>query len=193
MDEIIEKAQDFVLKKRGEDILFGYPHAEKVRMNSLYLSESLGGNAHLVQLASLLHDVAFDGKNLSAHAIESANEAKIFLRSVSYPEEEMNKVMMIIKKHDSRIWRDNFRPETLEEKIVSDAENLERLTPMGIIKHVVICKNIGYTSKETLTSTLAYYEHNKDKLFFDASKNKSEFDKVILEQFVKRVLEQSKL
>ena len=193
MDEVIEKAQDFVLKKRGRDLFFGYEHAEKVRMNALYLSEVLGGNTHIVQLAAVLHDVAFDGKNLASYAIGSANDAKSFLMSLNYPEKETNRVMMIIKKHDSKVWQDNFKPETLEEKIVADAENIERLSPMGIFRHVAVCKSMAYSGKEIIRSVVSQFEADKHNLFFDATKNKVEFDKALLEQFVKRLLEQSKL
>jgi len=193
MDEVLEKAQAYVLSKRGNDVLYGYEHAEKVRMNALYLSEILGGNIHIVQLAALLHDVAFDGKNLTSHAIDSANEAKVFLRSVNYPEEETNRVMVIIKKHDSRSWRDDYKPDTLEEKIVADAENVERLSPLGLLRHAVTCKNMGYTNKELIRSISSFVEKNKGRMFFDESKSKAEFDKSLIEQFLKRTLEQSKL
>jgi HD superfamily phosphodiesterase len=192
MDEIIDKAIEFVLLKRGEDVFFGFLHADKVRMNALYLAEIYGANPHLVQLAGLLHDVAFDSKNYSTHAIDSANEAKMFLKSINYPEKEANMIFNAIKKHDSRYWDGDFVPDSLLEKILSDAENIERLSPFGIMKYVVVCKSQGFSNKEIIKSTINYFNFNKAKMFFDEAKTKVEFDKNICEQFLKRILEQSK-
>lgn len=187
MDELLQKAQAFVLRKRGKDILFGYPHAERVMTNAVYLMQALGGREHTVKMAALLHDVAFDGKNVPTHAPESANAASTFLKEIDYPREERNHIISIIKRHDLRTWDAGGKPQTLEEKIVFDAETMERLSALGFLKFIIVCRNVGYNSTETIKKLKEFVEKNRAAIFFEETRKKADYDYMLVQEMIKRL------
>ncbi len=192
MEDILETTKQFVLEKRGDDPLTGLLHAERVRMNALYIAEEVGGRKNLLELAALLHDVAFDGTNTPTHAGESAEMAKNFLRSIGYPPEEIALISRMIHLHDHRSWTKDFQPETLEEKILFDAEAIERLSCIGFLKYVLIASRMKYSPREIVNTYKSFASEVYKNMFFDISRRKAEYDRAIVEKMVKRITEEGR-
>ncbi|MBW6451286.1 MAG: HD domain-containing protein [DPANN group archaeon] len=188
IDNAIENTQIFVSKKMGQDPLFGYLHAERVRMNALKLAETLGGNKQIVQIAALFDDISFNKNNVETHAIESANIAKTFLEhELKFPTVKINAILNIIKKHERRVWSEDFKPETLEEKIVFDAEVMERVSALGFVKFIHTAGTLNFNSRELINLLNDFIENNYSAIFFDETKKHLEWDYRLVGTMLKNI------
>ena len=169
----MERLHLIVKAKLGHDVLFGYPHALRVAQNAEFLAEARGANRTLVKMASLLHDIAFDGKNVVTHASESAVKAMDILKQLNVSADRRQAIANMIRKHDFRTWQKEGVPSTLEEKIISDAENIERCSPQGLVKFVMMASKMpAYKdSSDILHSASKFINKAFGSLFFEESKD----------------------
>jgi uncharacterized protein len=112
-----------------------FDHVQRVLHNAkLLLKEEKGADANIVKLASLLHDIArpeeMNSKGKLCHAEHGAKMALPILKECGFHDEALLKTVSdCIKKHR---YRGNEKPETLEEKIVFDADKLDSIGAVGI-------------------------------------------------------------
>ena len=109
-------------------------HTERVRRNALKLQAVEGGDAFVIELAALLHDVA-DPK-LVADTEAAQAELGVFLRGLSgVPARDADHVLIILAgmsfgKELSGVVAD----KTIEFQIVQDADRLEAIGAIGIAR-----------------------------------------------------------
>lgn len=186
---LINEAKRFSANRMGPDRLAGYPHAERVMKNALALQKVHGGDRDLIEVAAILHDVAFDGKNLATHATESANAADTFLRDQGMDFAKRQAMKRIIGRHTMRDWTMNGAPQTLEEKILFDAETVERLSMHGLLKFVFTAQKIPYASTEQVIRSIEkFIDENYRAVFFEETRQKVEKGYLLF----KTVLEEAK-
>ncbi len=189
----MEELHKIVKAKLGHDVLFGYPHVLRVVDNAVFLAEAKGANKVLVRMAALLHDIAFDGKNVVTHAEESAIKAGEILKQLNVSADRRQAVANMIRKHDFRVWGKEGMPSTLEEKIISDAENIERCSPHGMIKFIILASRLpSYKdSSDILHSASKFVNKAFGSLFFEESKAKArenyELAKAFMESIAKNI------
>jgi HD superfamily phosphodiesterase len=171
----MEELHRIVRAKMGHDILFGYPHVLRVMDNAAFLAEAKGANKILVKMAALLHDIAFDGKNIVTHAEESAVRASEVLKQLNVSADRRQAIANMIRKHDFRVWEKEGMPSTLEEKIISDAENIERCSPQGMIKFIILASKLpAYRdSSDILHSASKFINKAFGSLFFEESRSRA--------------------
>lgn len=189
--DVIKKTTDFVLKTRGNDVLFGFPHADNVRKSALLLAEKFGGNIEIVHISALLHDVAFNGSNYATHATESATLAKNFLNELEYDKEKIKEIVDIIRSHDFNSWRAQGMPTTIEQKIVSDAETIERISSLGIIRFIIVCRNQKMKNEELLIELQKFVDTAHKSLFFQKSVNLISFKHHLIWSFLNEMRKES--
>ena len=189
MDEL----HRIVKARMGHDVLFGYPHAIRVLQNAEFLAELKGANKTLVRIAALLHDIAFDGKNVVTHAEESAVKANEILKRMNVSADRREAVARMIRRHDFRVWKREGMPETLEEKIISDAENIERCGPQGMVKFLITASRLPTynDSADMLYSASKHVNKAFGSFFFKESKAKAregyELTRQFMEMLAKKV------
>ncbi len=128
--DIVERAKMFIREYfEGEGSGHDYWHSLHVYQTAMKLAETEGGNTEIVALAALLHDV--DDYKLVGEEAEKCQQAKEFLRSVSYPEEGIAEICDIIERVS---FSSGLTEETLEGKIVQDADRLDGMGAMGIAR-----------------------------------------------------------
>ena len=190
----MEELHRIVRARMGHDVLFGYPHALRVVDNAVFLAERKGANKVLVRMAALLHDIAFDGKNIVSHAEESAIKAMDVLKQLDVSADKRQAISSMIRKHDFRVWEKEGMPSTLEEKIISDAENMERSSPQGLIKFIVLASRMpAYRdSSDILHSASRFINKAYGSLFFEESKEQAkkgfELAKRFMEELARNVV-----
>ncbi len=185
MDDIVIMTRNFASKTLGDDMVDGFPHTQRIKKTALALAAKLGGNIKTLELAAYLHDIAFRSTNMSTHAIDSANKASTFLKSIKCPQDLRHAVVKIIKLHEKSSWDLSEKPTTIEEKIIYDAETAERLTPLGIIGHISVLKDLKYTNAQIIRSLDKLVSQNHDSLFFDHTKNMIEYDYRMVTEFIR--------
>jgi hypothetical protein len=122
------------------------PHAQISHTFAIYLIAHEGGNRIIIEPAIILHDVGWSrlephqiadaygvraegeeaGRLNRIHELEGATIAREILESVGFDPHLINKIAMIIQRHDS-----GKNAESLEEKIVKDADKLWRISKIG--------------------------------------------------------------
>ena len=106
-----------------------FEHVRRVVQIATFLAEKEKADIELVQAGALLHDVGWTVGQ--PHNETGAKLAGEILRELGYPEEKSVKVVRIVLCHPI-----DFRSklETLEEKVVWDADKIDLLGALGIAR-----------------------------------------------------------
>jgi uncharacterized protein len=109
-------------------------HTDRVRRNALRLQALEGGDAGVIELAALLHDVA-DPK-LVPDAKKAQDELELFLRGLpGVPARDIDHVLTILAGMSfGQELSGVVREKTMEFKIVQDADRLEAIGAIGIAR-----------------------------------------------------------
>ena len=128
--ELIEQAKKYV-EDFFKDDFSGHDYYHTLRVYNLAktLSKVEGGNKKIIELSALLHDV--DDYKLVKQNKEPYHNAKIFLRKNNVDEETIEEICNVISKISYK-GTDTEIPETLEGKIVQDADRLDAIGAIGI-------------------------------------------------------------
>jgi uncharacterized protein len=125
---------DFVEKELGNDLTgHSYMHAKRVAKNALLLASREGGDKRVIEAAAWLHDCA-DEKLYQDTAAQKSKISAILKRN-NYKEAEIAEIMTIIDTISFHKEKDH--PLTsLNAQIVSDADKLEAIGAIGIIRTI---------------------------------------------------------
>ena len=122
-----------------DDPVHGFDHVLRVYHMAERLAQIEGADVEIVRVASLLHDAqgsATAGGDIGRfnHQHASAEFARQVLESEGWPEEKIAAVQHCIRAHR---FRDGSEPpRTLEAKILFDADKLDVLGAIGIVRVV---------------------------------------------------------
>ncbi len=134
MTELIQHVKDHVKVVFSADITgHDWYHIERVYNMACYLQEHEGGDRDVVELAALLHDIS-DHKLNGGKLNDGARVAEIVLRKYHCPDELMQKVCDIIDRVSFKGAQVTDTMETLEGKIVQDADRLDSIGAIGIAR-----------------------------------------------------------
>ena len=113
---------------------YRWQHTLRVGQYGRMIAKAEGENVELVIAACLLHDVAhFDQDNWKEHGRLGARIIRPFLAELGYSPQETENICYSVAVHvDGRA--DFAHPETLESRIVSDADNIDRFGAYRIIQ-----------------------------------------------------------
>lgn len=123
----------------GEDPVHGFDHVFRVYRTARKISQVEGGDFEIVGAAALLHDVdgsateGGDEGRVDHHQASAALAGKI-LREEGWPEERIAQVQHCIRAH--RFRNQSEPPATLEAKILFDADKLDVLGAIGIVRTI---------------------------------------------------------
>jgi uncharacterized protein len=112
-----------------EGTAHSYEHVDRVVKIATFLAEKEGADLELVQVAAILHDVGWVVGQ--PHNETGAKLASEILKKFEYSPRKIEKVLKIVLRHPM-----DFRGklETLEEKIVWDADKIDLLGAVGIAR-----------------------------------------------------------
>lgn len=129
---IIEETLKYV-KEFFESDFSGHDFYHTLRVYNLAktINEKEGGNKEIIELAALLHDV--DDYKLVGEQQEEFYNAKTFLRKYNYPEEKIKEICHIISQVSFK-GKNTITPDSLEGKIVQDADRLDAIGAIGIAR-----------------------------------------------------------
>ena len=129
-EEIFVKAHNFIRSLfDGDGSGHDYYHSVRVHDLAVTIQRSEGGDLLLIRLAALLHDA--DDRKLFGS--EGSRNAKGFMERNGIPEDVQNKVLAIISQISFK-GSETVVPDTLEGKIVQDADRLDAIGAIGIAR-----------------------------------------------------------
>jgi uncharacterized protein len=111
---------------------YRWQHTLRVAQFGKVIAENEGVDVESVVAACLLHDIAWfdtDAENNREHGRIGAEKARPFLVSLNYSPRRIKNICYSIASHV-----DEDNPKTLEAKIVSDADNVDRYGPYRILQ-----------------------------------------------------------
>lgn len=138
-NERLHRISEFILARRTAtetkgaanfsafDYEYRWKHTLRVVQYGRQIAEEEGADVEVVMAACLLHDISkFDDEEYGVeHGRVSARIARPFLETLGYSEERLNNICFSIAVHvDDKA--DFEHPITIESKIVSDADNIDR-------------------------------------------------------------------
>jgi uncharacterized protein len=111
---------------------YRWKHTLRVAQFGKVIAENEAADVELIMAACLLHDVAwFDthAEDNREHGRIGAEKARPVLESLGYNQTQIKEICYAISSHV-----DENNPETLEAKILSDADNVDRFGPYRILQ-----------------------------------------------------------
>jgi len=120
--ESIVKEKMFVLNGTAHS----YEHVNRVVKIATFLAKKEKANVELVQIGALLHDIGWAVGN--PHNETGAKLAKKILKEINYPSEKIIRIIL----HHPLAFKDKL--ETLEEKIVWDADKIDLIGVVGVVR-----------------------------------------------------------
>lgn len=183
MNNNLKIIRHFAIKSSESDDIHGFPHVKRVYDLCIEIGEKSNANIELLKIAALLHDIGrIDETTLKRnHAEISAEKALDFLNSNDFDlsKEGIENIIHCIKAHS---YSNDVIPNTIEAKILSDADKLDALGSIGLYR------TIGYTlkNKGELNQVIEHLENKilklKHQMYLKISKKiASKREKIILD------------
>ena len=109
-------------------------HLQRVWKNAYAIQQVEGGNAEILAAAVLLHDCVAVEKDAPQRALASwlaAEKASRILAKQGWPQDRITAVGHAIESHS---YSGGIKPETLEAKILQDADRLDSIGFVGVAR-----------------------------------------------------------
>jgi uncharacterized protein len=129
---IINKTKEYVKAKlEGEGTGHDFWHILRVYKNAIYIGKKENADLFIVELAALLHDIA-DWKFNEGSYDAGVKLSKEWLESLGVDGHIIYKITKIIGTMSYKGGTTNANQETMEGKVVQDADRLDALGAIGI-------------------------------------------------------------
>jgi uncharacterized protein len=112
------------------DSAHDFDHVLRVVAMADRIAWAEGANREVVRAAALLHDIGLD-EGRAGHETSAANRAREILRAQGYDETFCNAVAHAIESHR---FRSGPTPQTLEAKVLFDADKLDAIGAIGVAR-----------------------------------------------------------
>jgi len=132
--KVLDSIKDEVIKIMNNDTAHDFDHVMRVYNNAQKIVKKENANPKLVLSAALLHDIVSyskSSKRSKFSSIDSAKKSKIILKKYGFTNDEIIVISDAIAEHS---FSQNKIPQTLEGKILQDADRLDALGAIGIAR-----------------------------------------------------------
>ena len=129
----LNRIHDIARQMLGNATFAGLDHAERVWQIAEDIGRSEGADLDVLQVAALLHDIAVP-INKARHYEIGALLARGILSQLGFTEERIDPIAHAIKAHSRYGGPD---PQTLEERILWDADVVECVGATGLARAIV--------------------------------------------------------
>lgn len=142
LKQVEQFSKEYLLK--SNDPSHNFEHIQRVYKLALELAGGEDIDLDVLKISVYLHDIGGptevkDKTGKVDHAVEGAKIAEPFLTSLGLPEEKIKHILKCIISHR---YRTDSKPESLEAKILFDADKLDSIGAIGIARsYVWVAKN----------------------------------------------------
>ena len=147
----------------GDSSGHGYDHIERVVYNAKAILKKEKADAFIVLLACLLHDV--DDDKLFPES-KDLDHARAFLKEEQVEEDVANSILSCIKTVSFK-GKETKVPETIEGKIVQDADRLDAIGAIGIARAFAYGgkhDRLLYKENEVYRTDMTFQEYRQGKV-----------------------------
>lgn len=122
----------------------GPDHTERVHNLALHIGRLMNARLDILSAAALLHDIGRSQEMLSqgkiCHAAKGAEMSRTILTGLGFSQEMKEAILHCIEAHR---YRNKKVPETLEAKILFDADKLDSIGAIGIGRAFLFAGQVG--------------------------------------------------
>lgn len=153
----------------------GNKHLERVVRTALSLCRDLDAREDIVIAGAWLHDIGLHLGN-KGHCFSGASSILPFLKKLQLEVEDISAVTHCIEAHDGEV-----EARTIEAKVVHDADTLDKMGPLGFIRHTWKIANITtYTPAQLMWVTERHLPERLEKVYLPSAKARAhELDTVL--------------
>lgn len=133
-DKILKEVDKYYKELDKSDFSHNFDHVVRVEKLAKRIGKDDGADQEILEAACLLFDVARgleDRGRVKDHAQAGAKIARNVLKKVGFPAEKINDVCHAILVHRKSM---NREPKTLEAKILQDADYLDALGAIAVMR-----------------------------------------------------------
>jgi uncharacterized protein len=133
MDEKLDTIRHYIKEVFNQPGSHGLDHVLRVEYLCKVIGKVEKADMGVLLPAALFHDIAqpIEREKGMPHEEVGARMAEGYLRSIRYDEERIQKITHAIRTHR---YRSIEKPETLEARILSDADKLDAMGAVGIAR-----------------------------------------------------------
>lgn len=138
LSQIEPQFLEFMQQEMQVDAAHDISHVQRVVNTAKKLAVEEGADLSIVLPAAYLHDCFTypkDHPNRKQSSIIAAKKAVAFLESIDYPQQYHDAIAHAIEAHS---FSANIRPNTLEAKVVQDADRLDALGAIGVTRCIQV-------------------------------------------------------
>ncbi|HNX00922.1 MAG TPA: HD domain-containing protein [Candidatus Cloacimonadota bacterium] len=201
IDEIKKQALNLFRNARSSH---DWEHTERVRQLCMKIGEKEDADLEVLEIASILHDIGRtiegEARGKMNHAEQGAIMAEEILKSYPIADDKKQNIIHCIRTHR---FRGHAIPDTLEAKVLYDADKLDSIGAIGIGRAFIFSGEIGSklhvkdidpsTSEEYSDDDCAYREYLvklvkiKDKILTTEGKRLAEERHAFMVEFFERL------
>ena len=141
IDDIKEFAKKCFSNARGSH---GWDHSQRVHKLCMHIGQVERADLEVLEIAAYLHDVGRPYEDASrggvCHAQKGAEIARELLAEYPVSDNQRANIIHCIRSHR---FRGNLRPETLEAKVLFDADKLDAIGAVGIGRAFLFAGEVG--------------------------------------------------
>jgi len=137
-----KQCESFIIEYMKTDLAHDLLHVQRVVKLATQIAESEQAELNVVLPAAWLHDCLSYPKNHALRSLSSlhaADKAIVFLRSIDYPEQYLLAIHHVIAAHSVS---GGIKAESLEAKIVQDADRLDALGAIGVARCIQVSSQL---------------------------------------------------
>lgn len=164
-------------------------HIKRVYDLSMQIGEGMSISTRVVQAAALLHDVGRPKESELgvSHSILSGEMSKPLLQELRYTETEIEQIIDAIRTHR---FSEGIEPNSLEGKILSDADKLDAMGAVGIYRAIAQAESEGRGMIGFLLHADEKLLKLKDLMYTDKGKKLATERHNVLQRFVDELREE---
>ena len=135
-EKIIKEAEKYYQELNASDFCHNFDHFLRVERLAKRIGKDEGADLEILEAASLLFDIARgleDKGEVDDHARAGAEIARKILGKIGFPKEKVEPVCHAIEVHRKSVGK---RPKSVEAKILQDADYLDALGIMAVIRTI---------------------------------------------------------
>jgi uncharacterized protein len=145
MDSIIEAIKGFAGSHfSNAKYSHDWEHTERVYRLCMHIGEIEGADLEALAIAAFLHDIGRTHQDKAkggiCHAEKGGEIAREILERYPIPEEKKENIIHCILTHR---FRNNHVPQTLEAKVLFDADKLDAIGAVGIARAYLFAGEVG--------------------------------------------------
>ncbi len=189
------------------ELSHNWDHTERVFNLCMHIGAIEGADLQVLSLAAYLHDIGRSHQDRSrgglCHAEEGARMAREVLDGFSMPPEQKDNVIHCVLTHR---YRNQHIPETLEAKVLFDADKLDAIGAVGIARAYLFAGEVGamlhnphcnpYDTRPYTRDDTGYREftvklrHIKDRMLTSEGRRMAQERHAFMELFFERFLKE---